>query len=238
MKKIWIPQAIIIPMLLLALNPNYPYGYYTLLRWVCCAAFVYLAIHAFTREKQGWGWVLGVTAAIYNPILPVHGTREMRTVVNVVTIGLAVASLFTLKYDTETIRREPDVADTYFNQGIAKFLLGEYSAAIAHYDKAIQLKPDYANAYSSRGFAKAQLCQYDAAITDYTQAIRLKPDNAEAYKNRGIAKENLGEHGAAIQDYDTAIRLTHNYAPAYINRGFARQSWDGQRRGSKTSEPP
>ena len=122
----------------------------------------------------------------------------------------------------ETIKREPDVAGTYFDQGIAKSLLGEYSAAIANYNKAIQLKPDYANAYSSRGSAKARLCQYDAAIADYTQAICLEPNNAETYKNRGIAKENLGEHSAAIQDYDMAIRLKFNYAPAYIHRGYAR----------------
>ena len=74
MKKVWIPQAIVIPMLLLALNPDNPYGYYILLRWVCCAVFVFLALHALALQKIGWAWVLGVTAAIYNPILRVPGT--------------------------------------------------------------------------------------------------------------------------------------------------------------------
>ncbi len=225
MKKTWIPQAIIIPMLLLALNPDSLYGFYMFLRWVCCAAFVYLAIHASTRKKQGWVWILGVTAAIYNPILPVHGTREMWTVVNVATIGMAVASLFTLKYDEETIRRKPDVADAYYKQGIDKDLAGQYTAAIADYDKAIQLKPDYAEAYHLRGFNKAvHLCQYAAAIADFTQAILFKPDDAEYYKSRGIAKTCLGEHSAAIQDFDTAISLKSNYdiGSAYIDRGFAK----------------
>ena len=95
MKKNWIPQAIVIPMLLLALNPD------IFLRWVCCAAFVYLAIHALTLEKIGWVWTLGITAAIYNPILRVPGTREMWFMVNLVTIGLAVASIFVLKQNTE-----------------------------------------------------------------------------------------------------------------------------------------
>lgn len=100
MKKIWIPQAIIILMLLWALNPLNPYGYYVLLRWVCCAVFVYLAIQAWEREKQGWVWILGVTAAIYNPILRIHSTREMWSIVNLVTIGLAVASISVLKSET------------------------------------------------------------------------------------------------------------------------------------------
>ncbi len=99
MKKIWIPQAIVIPMLLWALNPANPYGYYILLRWICCAAFVYLAIQAWHIEKNGWVWILGVTAAIYNPILRVHSTREMWSVVNLITIGLAVVSIFVLKSD-------------------------------------------------------------------------------------------------------------------------------------------
>ncbi len=99
MKKIWIPQAIVIPMLLWALNPANPYGYYILLRCVCCIAFVYLAIQAWNLEKNGWVWSLGVTAAIYNPILRVHSTRELWSVVNLVTIGLAVASIFVLKFE-------------------------------------------------------------------------------------------------------------------------------------------
>lgn len=99
MKKIWIPQAIVIPMLLWALNPANPYGYYILLRWICCAVFVYLAIHAWNLGRNGWVWILGVTAAIYNPILRVHSTREMWSIANLVTIGLAMASISVLKSD-------------------------------------------------------------------------------------------------------------------------------------------
>ena len=101
MKKIWIPQAIVIPLLLLALNPDNPYGYYIFLRWVCCAAFVYLAFHALALEKSGWVWILGVTAVIYNPIFRVAGTREMWFFINLATIGLAVASIFSLKHNEE-----------------------------------------------------------------------------------------------------------------------------------------
>ena len=99
MKKIWIPQAIVIPMLLWALIPANPYGYYIMLRWICCAAFAYLAINAWGLNKIGWVWVLGVTAAIYNPVLRVHATREIWSVVNLVTIGLAIATIFVLKSD-------------------------------------------------------------------------------------------------------------------------------------------
>ena len=84
-------------MLLWALNPENPYGYYIMLRWVCCAVFAYLSFEAFAKEKKEWVWVLGVTAAIYNPVVPIHLTREIWSIVNVVTIIITVASIFVLK---------------------------------------------------------------------------------------------------------------------------------------------
>ena len=95
--KIWIPQTIIILMLCWAFYPDNPYGYYILLRWVCCAVFIYLAIHAWDLDKKGLVWVFGIIAAVYNPIIRIHSTREMWSVVNLITIVLAIYSMFILK---------------------------------------------------------------------------------------------------------------------------------------------
>ena len=96
-KQLWIPQVICIIMLLWALNPSNPYAYYTLLRWVCCGIFAYLTFQSFEQKKQGWAWLLGITVLIYNPIFRVHLNRELWSVVNVVTIGIAVATVFAFK---------------------------------------------------------------------------------------------------------------------------------------------
>lgn len=106
MRRIWVPQLVAGLVLLWALNPENPYGYYILLRWVCCAVFAYLAVEAWERGHQGWVWVLGTTASVYNPILPVHLTREIWSVVNVVTIGIAVVSVFALKRRSESEKRD------------------------------------------------------------------------------------------------------------------------------------
>ena len=97
MKTIWIPQIIVILMLLWALNPDNPYGYYILLRWVLCGVFAYLAFQAFEREREGLVWVLGITALIYNPIIPVHLNRELWSIINVITIGIAIVPIFALR---------------------------------------------------------------------------------------------------------------------------------------------
>lgn len=96
-KHLWIPQIICIIMLLWALNPQNLYTYYTLLRWVCCGTFAYLAFQAFEQKKQGWVWILGITALLYNPFFKVHLNREIWSIVNVVTIGIALASIFAFK---------------------------------------------------------------------------------------------------------------------------------------------
>ncbi len=84
-------------MLLWAFYPDNPYGYYTLLRVVCCASFAYLTLKAFSQKKEAWGWVLAVMAVIYNPLLPIHLTREIWSVINIVTIGIAIGSVFILE---------------------------------------------------------------------------------------------------------------------------------------------
>lgn len=96
MRRIWVPQFIASVMLLWALNPENPYGYYILLRWVCCGVFAYVAVHAYRREREGWVWLLGFTAAIYNPLIPVHLTRDIWSIINIVSVGIAVGSVFAL----------------------------------------------------------------------------------------------------------------------------------------------
>lgn len=111
MKRLWIPQAVVCCMLLWALNPGNPYGYYVLLRWVCCAVFGYLALQAYAYKQQDWVWVLGVTAAVYNPIIPVHLTREIWSVLNLITIGIAAVSIFAVKPKADDVPQSIAVAD-------------------------------------------------------------------------------------------------------------------------------
>jgi hypothetical protein len=95
-KRIWIPQVIASLMLVWALYPDNPYGYYIILRWVCFAIFAYLAFQALSLKKNGWIWILGVTAAIYIPIIRVHLNREIWSLINIATIIIAIASTFIL----------------------------------------------------------------------------------------------------------------------------------------------
>src|SRR2546428_617570 len=67
--------------------PGNPYGYYVLLRWVCCPLFAYLAVRASDLRREAWMWIFAVLAVVYNPIFRVHATRDFWTLVNVGTVA-------------------------------------------------------------------------------------------------------------------------------------------------------
>jgi DNA-directed RNA polymerase subunit RPC12/RpoP len=96
-----VPQLLACLMLLWALKPHNAYSYYILLRWVCFTVFGFLALRALLQQKPGWICVLGVTALVYNPIVRLHLTRDLWSIINVATIGIAVASFFALRVKGE-----------------------------------------------------------------------------------------------------------------------------------------
>ncbi|MFM7461536.1 MAG: tetratricopeptide repeat protein, partial [Burkholderiales bacterium] len=85
--------------------------------------------------------------------------------------------------------------------------LGDKTAAIQDYNKAIQLNPQYAVAYNNRGTAKADLGDKTGAIQDYTKAIEINPQYAKAYYNRGNVKAVIKDKMGAYADLEKAERL-------------------------------
>lgn len=97
-KLIWLPQIIVIVMLLY--TPFFGDRYYphtTLLKWVCCPAFAFLASEAWKRQKTGWVWVLGTVAVFFNPYFQPNLVWNMWYIAIPLAIGVAAASFFVLK---------------------------------------------------------------------------------------------------------------------------------------------
>lgn len=54
-----------------------PYGYYTFLRLVACAAFAFAAFIAYDRKNNVLPWIYGLVALVFNPFIPVHFQKEV-----------------------------------------------------------------------------------------------------------------------------------------------------------------
>ena len=83
----WLVATVI---LVFAVTGRHPYGFYTLLRWICCAAFAYSAFTAQEKNRVAWVWVFGVLAVLFNPIVPLHFQRDTWQMIDWVTIGVIV----------------------------------------------------------------------------------------------------------------------------------------------------
>ncbi len=92
-----LPQLVAIAMLLWALNPANPYGYYILLRIAVCAICLYLMFRAIELNNTPWMWILGITAVIYNPIIRIHLTREIWSVLNIATVVMLAITFRVLR---------------------------------------------------------------------------------------------------------------------------------------------
>ena len=93
----FVPQIIAIIVLLWAFYPENPYGYYIFLRIVLCAACAYLAFRALAIGANAWVWVLGITAVIYNPIIPIYLSRGIWLVLDIAAIVMLAISIATFR---------------------------------------------------------------------------------------------------------------------------------------------
>ncbi len=70
------PALVAATMLVVAVA-ELPYGYYQILRWVVCGVAIYIAYMSYRWGKVWATWVFGFLAALFNPIVPVHLTKEI-----------------------------------------------------------------------------------------------------------------------------------------------------------------
>jgi hypothetical protein len=86
-------------LLALALG-RMPYGYYTFLRLFLTLTLGHAAYLSARQNQTEWMWVLGVTAFIYNPVVPMHFGRDGWPIVNALTIPVIIASCFYVNRDS------------------------------------------------------------------------------------------------------------------------------------------
>jgi tetratricopeptide (TPR) repeat protein len=120
-----------------------------------------------------------------------------------------------------TREMEPDMANAYFNLGVASKQLGRTVMAQAFLGAAIRENEKMFAAYMERADFYIFNHYYDLAILDYSKAVALKPDSALAFRQRGFAFLQLGQPEVAIHDLGKAITLDSKSAESYIYRGMA-----------------
>lgn len=94
---------------------------------------------------------------------------------------------------------------------------GEYSLALADYNKTLEMKADNQVAYLNRGKTHFNLKSYDLSVKDFDKALELNPKDSVAFLNRGVSYEKLGDAGKAMGDYQKAVDLDPANEAAKVN---------------------
>lgn len=76
--------AIVASLMLLGALADWPYGYYQLLRFVVCIVAVYVAFIAYNWHKIWATCIFGFTAVLFNPLIPIHLSREIWQPIDVI----------------------------------------------------------------------------------------------------------------------------------------------------------
>jgi CHAT domain-containing protein len=121
----------------------------------------------------------------------------------------------------ESLKINPDDAETWHQRGVALARLEKFEEAIACFDGAIKIKDDEPEVWYKRACSLADSERYKEAIASYDKALELKPDYLEAWNSRGNALGYLGQHEEAITSYDKALEIKPNDYNTWINRGLA-----------------
>lgn len=95
-----VPALIASAMLMGALT-DLPYGYYQLLRFVVCGVSVYVAYTAYDWQKMWVMWLFGLIAVLFNPLIPIHLSREIWQPIDAVCALLFATVAFLLRKPQE-----------------------------------------------------------------------------------------------------------------------------------------
>src|SRR5688500_4819793 len=103
----------------------------------------------------------------------------------------------------------PTPADFSFYQSRADQSAGkgEFSMALADYNRSLEMKADNPAAYLNRGKAHYNLKSYDLSLKDFDKAVELNPKDSIAFLNRGVSHEKLGDTKKAMGDYQKSVDL-------------------------------
>jgi hypothetical protein len=92
-----IPAVLSIAFLVLAVLAKWPSGFYTLLRFAVCGSSAYLAWGLGMLNKRLWLWVMGASAALFNPLIPVRLDRSVWQVIDFVAAVVFAISLLSIR---------------------------------------------------------------------------------------------------------------------------------------------
>lgn len=98
---------------------------------------------------------------------------------------------------------------------------GEFQAAVAEYEKALEANPRSVVAHSGMISAYGVLQRYEDAELHYELAVAIDPDVEELHYNFGVLRSIQGRYDEGIAAFRRSLEINPNQADTQSNLGFA-----------------
>src|SRR6185437_5644134 len=83
---------------------------------------------------------------------------------------------------------------------------GDFTAALADYDRAVALAPPFPELYFNRGTARLEVGDTAGALADFDYVLAMEPDDVETRLSRIELELGTGDPDAAEADVDSGLR--------------------------------
>ncbi len=102
----------------------------------------------------------------------------------------------------------PALAEFYL--GVAHFERGDYTAAVAAFDRSAHIDPLHALTWAYQGRVLAAMEQYPEALLSYSQSVAMQPDLARGLVGQCLAFNKTGDYAAAEGACQAALQMGDN----------------------------
>jgi tetratricopeptide (TPR) repeat protein len=124
----------------------------------------------------------------------------------------------------QAIAMDPDHAPHYLTErSRLRFDCGQYTAAVADADAALQIDPEYTAALEARALARQQLNDLDGAAADFHEAARLNPTSIVALFGYALVVFQQMRWADTIAAADALLAVKPGFLRVLEIRGVARK---------------
>lgn len=107
--------------------------------------------------------------------------------------------------------------------GLAQKGLGQQTASVSSFQRALDLNQDYSEAHSNLALVYLEMGDNKRSVRHFTRAIELNPENMDALGNLGNAYRGSGDLDSAIACYQAVIDKQPELPHAHCHLGVALQ---------------
>ena len=110
------------------------------------------------------------------------------------------------------------------NAGLARAKLGDYGAAVAHFQASLRITPDQPAIWNQFGAALTHLDKQADANQCFRNALQLDATDTTARYNLAVGLEKTGATAEAVAQFDELLRAMPDFARAHFHLALALQT--------------